>query len=81
MKLTELLALRTKDNRVADFSHMPTETIKDFIHLKMKKSLTGDEVQRLTEIHGDIRYKTVGRVLHVSQAPQGYDESAKEHVK
>lgn len=81
MKLTELLALRSKDNRMADFSHMPAETIKEFIHLKMKKSLTDEEVQRLTEIEGDIRYKPGSREQHVPQAPRGSGESAEEYVK
>jgi hypothetical protein len=43
-------------HEVADFSHLPAETIKVFIQPKKKECLTDEEIQKLTEFEGGIRY-------------------------
>jgi len=81
MKLTELLNQRMHTNREPDFSHMPTETVSEYLELRMKESLTAEETRRLAEIEGDIRYKPGSREPHVPQAPWGPNETAEEYVR
>ena len=67
-------------SREADFSHMSMKTIDQYIHLKMKESLTEEEAQRIAEIEANIRYKTSNREPHIPQSPRGENESGEEYI-
>lgn len=81
MKLTDLLSQRNHAGREPDFSHMPKQTVEDYIALKLKKRNTEKDAQRIAEIEAIIRYKPSSRKQKRTHAPRGSHESAEAYLR